>query len=130
MVAIDQLSDIFSKVADNFKKRADPLQQQSVRKPAIVPQKVHPDRTNHLPSVQTNVIEDDEVNDSTSFEYKVHMSPSCPIIIPPEFPVPPPRVQTAQPSRVHTEGPSSTLRSRGKKIPFQFLYCQNNSKTP
>ena len=43
------------------------------------------------------------------------MSPSGPIIIPPKVPVPPPRVQTAQPPRVEKGGPSSNLISRGKK---------------
>ena len=31
MVAIEQLSDIFSKVADNFQQRVDPLHQQPVK---------------------------------------------------------------------------------------------------
>ena len=83
MVAVEQLSQIFSKVADNMNKRADPPQQQTVKKSAIVPQKVHPDRTKPLPSVQPNAIEDDEGKESTNFQHKVHMSPSVPIIIPP-----------------------------------------------
>ena len=45
------------------------------------------------------------------------MSPSGPSIITPEFPVSPPRVQTAQPTRVDKGGPGSNLRSRGKKNP-------------
>ena len=43
------------------------------------------------------------------------MSPSCRHIIFPEVPVPPPRVQTAQPPRMGTKGPSYKLLSRGKK---------------
>ena len=49
------------------------------------------------------------------------MYPSGPRIIPPEFPVPPLRVQTAQPPRVETEGPSSNLRSRGNKTPIPYF---------
>ena len=73
--------------------------------------------TKPLPSVQTNIIEDDDGKCSTSFHHKVHMSPSGPNIILPEVPVPPLRVQTAQPPRVYTEGPSFNLRSRGKNNP-------------
>ena len=115
------IPDIFE-VADNVKKRADPPQHQTVKKSAIVPQKVHPDRTKPLPSVQTNFIEDDEGNYSTSFQYKVHVYPSGPRIITPEVPVPPTMVHTAQPPRVDTEGPSSNLRSRGKKTPIPIFY--------
>ena len=43
MVAIEQLSDIFSKVADILQQISDPPQQQPVKKTAIVPQKVRPD---------------------------------------------------------------------------------------
>ena len=43
MVAIEQLSNIFSKVADILRQRSDPPQQQPVKKSAIVPQKVRPD---------------------------------------------------------------------------------------
>ena len=49
------------------------------------------------------------------------MYPSGSSINPPEVPVPPPRVHTAQPPRVDTEGPSSNLRSRGKKTPIPLL---------
>ena len=45
------------------------------------------------------------------------MFPSGPIVIPPEVPIPPPRVQTTQPPRVDKVGPNSNLRSRGKKNP-------------
>ena len=101
-----------------MKKKADPPRQKTVKKSAIVPQKVHPDWTKPLPSVQPNVIEDDEGKDSTSFQHKVHMSPSGPRIISPEIPIPPPRVQTAKPPRVDKGGPSSNLRSKGKKTPI------------
>ena len=118
MVVIEQLSDIFSKVADNLQKISDPPQQQPVGKSAIVPQKVCPNMTKPLLSVQPNIIEDDDGKFSTSFQNKVHMSPSFPNIILPEVPVPPPRVLTDQPPRVDTEGPSSNLRSRGKNNPI------------
>ena len=81
----------------------------------MVPQKVHTDRTKPLPSLQPNVIEDDEGKESTNFQHKVHMSPSVPIIIPHEAHVPPPSVQTAQPPKLDKKGPGSNLRSRGKK---------------
>ena len=82
--------------------------------------------TKLLTSVQPNIIEYDDGNCSTSFQHKVHMSPSVPQIILPEVPVPPPRVQTAQSPMVDTEGPSSNLRSRGKKntIPKFALTAQ------
>ena len=115
IVAIEQLSQIFSKEADNVKKRADPPQQQTMEKPAIVPQKAHPDWTKPLPSVHPNVIEDDEGKESKKIQHKVQMSPSGPIINPPEVPLPPPRLQTAKPPRVDKGGPISNLRSRGKK---------------
>ena len=101
-----------------MKKRADPPKQQTVKKSAIVTQKVQPARTKPHPSVQTNVIEDDDGKTSTSFQHKVHMSPSVTRIISPEVPVPPPRVQTAQPPRVDTEGPSSNFISKSKKTPI------------
>ena len=74
--------------------------------------------TKPLPSVQLNIIEDDDGKCSTSFQHKVHMSLSGPNIIFLEVPVPQPSVQTVQPPRVDTEGPSSNLRSRGKKNPI------------
>ena len=45
------------------------------------------------------------------------MFPSGPTINPPEFPIPPSRVNTLQPPRVNNGGPSSNLRSRGNKNP-------------
>ena len=88
IVAIEKLSQIFSKAVDNVKKKSDPPQQQTVKKFAIVPQKVHLDRTKPLPSVQPNIIEDDEGKDSTSFQHKVHIYPSGPRITPPRSPCP------------------------------------------
>ena len=95
-------------------------------KSAIIPQKVHPYRTKPLHSVHPNVIEDDKGKEPTNFQHKLHISPSGTSIIPPEVPVPPPRVQTAQPPRVDKEGPSSNLRSIGKKktLPLYALTSQ------
>ena len=74
--------------------------------------------TKPLPSVQPNIIENDEGTYSTSFQHKVHMSPSGPNNILPEVPVSPPRVHTTQPPRMNIEGPSYNLKSRGKKTPI------------
>ena len=98
-----------------MKKRAYHPLQQTVKKSAIVPQKVHPDRTKPLTLVQPNVIEYDKGKEPKNFQNKVHMYPSGPSIIPPEVPVTPPRVHTAQPPWVDKGGPSYNLKSRGKK---------------
>ena len=71
--------------------------------------------TKPIPSENPNIIEDDDGKCSTSFQNKVHMTPSGPHIVIPEVPVPPPWVHPARPPRVNTEGPSSNLRSRGNK---------------
>ena len=54
------------------------------------------------------------------------MYPLGPSSIPPDVPVPPPRVQNEQPPRVDTDRQSSNLRSRGKKnsIPHFLLTAQ------
>ena len=118
MVAIEQLSDMFSKVVDNLHQRVDPPQNQPVTKPAIIPHKVRPNMTKPIPSEQPNITEEDDEKISTSFQQNVHMSPSDSHIILPEVPIPLPRVQPAQPPRVDTEGPSYNLISRGKKNPI------------
>ena len=117
MVAIEQLSDIFSKVANNLHQRADPPQQQPVTKSSSIPQKVCPNMTKPIPSEQPNLIEDENGKGYSIFHHRVHMSPSGPHIILPKVPVPPPRVKHAQPSRVDTEVPSSNLISRSNKNP-------------
>ena len=75
MVAVEQLSDIFSKVADNLYQRTDPTQQQPVTKPASIPHKVRPNMTKPIPSEQPNIAEDEDGKCSTSFQQKVHMYP-------------------------------------------------------
>ena len=60
MVAIEKISDIFSKVTDNLYQIVDPPQQQPVKKSAIIPHKVSPNMTKPIPSKQPNIIEDDD----------------------------------------------------------------------
>ena len=81
MVTIEQLSDIFSKVADNLNQIADPPKQQPVKKSAIMPHKVRPNMTKPIFSENPNIIEDHDGKCSTSFQYKVHMYPSGPHVI-------------------------------------------------
>ena len=71
--------------------------------------------TNYITSVQPNVIGDADGKEHTSYQHKVHISPSGPHIITPEVPIPPQRVNTAQPPRVDKGGNSSNFRSRGNK---------------
>ena len=115
MVAIEKLSDMFSKVAANLHQIVNPSQQQLVIKSSIIPHKVCSTLTKNIPLEQPNSIEDDYKKSPRSFQWNVHMSPSDPHIIIPDIPVPPPRVCPAQPPRVDTGGPSSNLRSRCKK---------------
>ena len=60
LVAIEQLSKIFTKAADNMKSTADPPQQQSEQTAASIPQKLQPGWTKYILSVQPNAIEDEE----------------------------------------------------------------------
>ena len=92
IIAIEQLSDIFSKVADNLHQRVDPPQQRQVTKLAIIPHEVRPTMTKPILSENPNIIEDDDGKSPTSFQQSVHMSPSGPHIVLPEVPVSPPRV--------------------------------------
>ena len=115
LVVIEQLSKIFTNAADDGKSTADPPQQQAEQIDAGITQTLQPGRTKYTPPPQPNVIEDEEGKKPTNFHHKVHRSPSGPHIIPPEVPIPSPRVNTAQPPRVDTGGSSSNLRSRGNK---------------
>ena len=115
LVAIETLSKIFTKAADDRKSTADPPQQQSDHTAAGIPKTLQPGRTKYIPPPQPNAIEDEEGLRTTKFQHKVHRSPSGPQIIPPEVPILSPRVNTAQPPRVDMGGPSSNLRSRGNK---------------
>ena len=114
-VAIEKISDIFSKVADNLNQKVDPPQQLTVTTSSIVANKVLPTMTKPIPSEHPNIIEDDDGKSPPSFQQDFHMSPAVTQIIIPYVTVPPPRVHPAQPPRLYTEGPSSNFRSRGKK---------------
>ena len=118
MVAIEKISDIFSKVAANLHQRVDHPQQKPVTKSDIIPHRVRPTLTKPITLEQPNIIEDDDGNSPTSFQRNVHMSPSGPHIILLDVPVPPHRVHPTQIPRVDMGGPSSNLRSSGKKNPF------------
>ena len=123
MVAIEQLLDIFSKVADSLHQRSDPPQQQPVTKLFIIPHKLRPNITKSIPSKNPNIItKGEDGKSSTSFQDNLHISPSDPNIILPKVPVPSTRVQPAQPVRVDTEGSNYNLISRGKKILFPTLH--------
>ena len=100
-----------------MKITAELPQHQAEQTAVVIPQTLQPGRTKYIPSPQPNVIEDEEGKEPTKFQHKVHGSPSGTHIIPPEVPISPQRVNTAQPTRVDKGGPSSNLRSRGNKIP-------------
>ena len=117
LVAIEQFSKIFTKAAENVKISADPPQHQSEQTAAIIPQKLQPGWTKSIPSVHPNVIEDEYGKKPSNYQHKVHIFSSGPNIIHPELPIPPPRVNTAQPPRVDKGGPSSNFISRGNKNP-------------
>ena len=117
LVAIEQLSKIFTKAANDRKSTVDPPQKQADHTSAGIHKTLQPGRTNYIPPPQLNVIEDEKGLRPTNFQNKVQRSPSGPHIIPPEVPIPSPRVNTAQPPRVNMGGPSSNLRSRGNKKP-------------
>ena len=54
LVAIEQLSKIFTKAADNANSTADPPQQQAEQTAYIIPQKLQPGWTKYIPSQQPN----------------------------------------------------------------------------
>ena len=56
MMLIEKLYYIFSKVADNLHQRVDPMKQQPVTKSAIIPHKMRPTMTKHIPLGQSNII--------------------------------------------------------------------------
>ena len=126
MLAIEQLSDIYSKVVDNLHHRVDPPQQRTVTTLTIISHKVRPTMTKPIPSKQPNITEDDDGKSPSSLQQDVHMSPSGTQNILSDVPVPPPMVQPDQYLRVNTEGPSYNLISRGRKnsIPNYALIAQ------
>ena len=104
LVAIEQLSKIFIKAADDRKITADPPQLQSYHTASSIPKTLQPGQTKYIPPPQPNVIEDEEGLRPTIFQHNVQRSPSGPHVIPPEVPIPSPRVNTAQPPRVYMGG--------------------------
>ena len=60
MVAIDQLSDIFSKVSSNLHQLLNPPQKQPITKYTPLPHQVHPTPTKPIPAEWPNIIEDDD----------------------------------------------------------------------
>ena len=109
ILAIEQLSGIFSKVAANLNQLLDPPQKHPVTKSAPIPHKVSPTQGKPIPLEQPNIIEDDDGNSPTCFQRNVHISPSGPHIILPDISIPPPRVRPAQPTRMDTGGTRSKL---------------------
>ena len=57
MVATDQFSDIFPKVAANLHQQLDPPQKQPITKYAPLPHQVRPMRTKPIPEERPNIIE-------------------------------------------------------------------------
>ena len=130
LVAIEQLSKIFTKAADDRKSTAYPPHKQADHTAAGILKTLHPRRTKYIPSPQPNVIEDEEGLIPANFQHKVHRFPSGPHIIPPEVPNPSPRVNTAQPQKVDMGGPSYNFRSRDNKNPRPQYALTAQHQTP
>ena len=60
MVAIDQLSDMFSKVAANMNQPFDPPQKHPITKYSPLPHQVHTTRTKPISAERPNIIEDED----------------------------------------------------------------------
>ena len=114
-MAIETLSKIFTKAADDGKSMKDPPHKPVDHTDASIRQTPQPGRTEYIPTPHTDVNEYEEGVKPENFQKKVHRSPSGPHTIPPEVTIPSPRVNTVQPPRVEMVGPSSNLRSRGNK---------------
>ena len=84
LVAIEQLSKIFTKAAYDGKSTADPPQRQAEQTVSGIPQTLQPGRIKYIPPPQPNIIEDEEGKKPTNFQHKVHRSPSGTYIIPPD----------------------------------------------
>ena len=119
MVVIEQVSGVFTKVAEYLIQSLDPPQHQPVIKLATIPHKVRPTLSKTIPLERPNIKEEDDGPSPTDFQHNVHMHPSGPHGILPDVPEPPPRVRPEQPQRVDTEGPSSNV----------ILICKKNSVT-
>ena len=130
LVAIETLSKIFTKADDDRKSTIDPPHNQADHTAASIPNTPPPGRTEYSPTPQPNVIEDEDGLRPANFHHKVHRSSSGPHTIPPEVPIPSPRVNTAQPPRVDMGGPSSNLRSRGHKNIWPRYALTAQGQTP
>ena len=115
LVAIETLSKIFTKAAHDGKSTEDPQHKPGDHTAASIPETPQPGRTEYIPTLHPNVIEDEEGVIPENCQHMVHRSPSGPHTIPPEVSIPSPLVNTAQPSTVYMGGPSYNLRSRGDK---------------
>ena len=58
LIAIEQLSKIFAKAADDGKSMADPPQQQADHTAAGIVKTLHPGQTKYIPPPHPNAIED------------------------------------------------------------------------
>ena len=108
----------------------DPPHKQAYNTAAITHKTPQPKRTEYIPPLQPNFIEDEEGLRLANFQHKVYRYPSGPHTIPPEVPIPSPRVNTAQPPRVDMGGPSSNLRSRVNKHPKPRYVLTAQGQTP
>ena len=75
----------------------DPPYKQAEHTAASIPNTPQPGRTEYIPPPQTNGIEDEEGLRPSNFHHKVQSLPSGPHTIPPENPIPSPRVNIEQP---------------------------------
>ena len=130
LVAIDRLSKIFTKAAEDRKNMIDPPHKQAYHTAASIPKTPHPGRTEYIPPPHPNVIEDEEGLRPANFQHKFHRSPSVPHTPPPEGPIPSPRVNTVKPPRVDMGGPSSNLRSRRNKLVQPRYALKAQGQTP
>ena len=83
LVAIEQLSKIFTKAAHNVKITEEPPQQQAEQTAAAIPQTLQSGYNKYIPSLKPNFVEDEEGKEPTKFQHKVHRSLSGPHIITP-----------------------------------------------
>ena len=117
MLAIDQISDIFPKVAANMHQPLEPPQKQPITKHTPLPHQVRPPRNKPIPVERPNIIEYDGES-TTNLHRNVYKSHTGPHIILPGVLASPPRVRPLQPPRVDMGGLSLNLRSRRKKNTF------------
>ena len=88
LVAIETLSKIFAKAANEGKSTKDPPHKQAYYTAASIPQTPHPGQNEYIPTPQPNVIEDEKGVRTENCQHKIHRSPSGPQTIPSEIPSP------------------------------------------